>query len=48
LQFRRVLKTLKPVEVPEAYRVNSGVLMNLVVAGFGIVLIVYLLLGPVP
>ena len=48
LQFRKVLRTLRPVEIPEGYQVNSGVLMNLVVAGLGFGLIVYLLLGPVP
>lgn len=45
VQFRRVLKTLKPVEIPEGYRVNIGVIINLGVALLGIALIVYLLLS---
>ena len=46
-QYRTVLRTLKPVEIPEGYRVNLGVLTNLAVAALGVVLIVYLfVLGP--
>jgi putative membrane protein len=42
LQFRAVLKTLKPVEIPPGYWVNMSVIMNIAVAGFGVVLIFYL------
>ncbi|MBL0123810.1 MAG: DUF202 domain-containing protein [Betaproteobacteria bacterium] len=42
VQYRTVLRTLKPIEIPEGYRVNLGVLTNLVVAALGIALVVYL------
>ena len=45
VQFRKVLRTLKPVEIPEGYRVNVGVIINLGVALLGIALMVYLLLS---
>ncbi len=45
LQYRKVLKTMKPVEIPEGYRVNLGVFTNLAVAILGIALTVYLLQG---
>jgi putative membrane protein len=41
-QFRPVLRTLKPVEIPEGYRVTAGIQTNLVVAVMGIALIIYL------
>ena len=41
-QYRTVLRTLKPVEIPDGYRVNLGVLTNLVVAVLGVALTVYL------
>ncbi len=46
IQYRKVLGTLKPVEIPEGYAVNIGVLVNLAIAILGIALIVYLFLGP--
>lgn len=46
LQFRRVVAGLRPVEIPEGYRVNSGVFVNLAVAVLGVILVVYLLAGP--
>jgi putative membrane protein len=45
LQYRKVLKTLKPVEIPEGYRVGVGVFGNVLVALLGIALTVYLFLG---
>ncbi|MBI5435734.1 MAG: DUF202 domain-containing protein [Nitrosomonadales bacterium] len=45
VQYRKVLKTLKPIEIPEGYRVNSGVFTNLAVALLGIVLIIYFFQG---
>lgn len=45
LQYRRVLRTLKPIEIPEGYRVNMGVLANLAVAVLGVALIIYLFRG---
>lgn len=44
-QFRRVLRTLKPVEVPHGYRMNNGIYTNLVVAALGTVLTIYLFHG---
>lgn len=41
-QYRTVLRTLKPVEIPKGYRVNLGVLTNSVVAALGVALTVYL------
>lgn len=46
-QFRKVLRGLKPAEIPEGYRVHLGVFTNLAVAVLGLVLIAYLFLhGP--
>lgn len=42
VQFRRVLKTLKPVEIPDGYCTWSGIAMNLSVVVLGIALMVYL------
>ncbi len=44
-QFGKVLKTLKPVEIPEGYRVSPGIITNLSVALLGIVLTVYFFMG---
>jgi len=44
-QYRKVLATLKPIEIPDGYRVNLGVFTNLMVAALGIALTVYLFLG---
>ena len=41
-QYRIVLRTLKPLEIPEGYRVNLGVLVNSAVAALGVSLTVYL------
>lgn len=41
-QYRKVLRALKPVEIPEGYRVNLGVLANSAVAALGVCLTVYL------
>jgi len=43
-QYRTVLRNLKPVEIPQDYRVNLGVLANSVVAALGVFLTVYLFL----
>ena len=45
VQYRRVLRTLKPVEIPEGYWVNIGVLTNLVLAIFGVAISVYFFSG---
>ena len=44
VQFKAVLRTLKPVEIPAGYWVNMSVIMNIAVAGFGAALIAYLVL----
>lgn len=45
VQYRRVLKTLKPAEIPEGYWVNIGVLTNLVLAIIGVAMSVYFFSG---
>jgi len=45
IQYRRVLRTLRPVEIPHGYWVNMAAFSTLLVAGLGIVLSVYLTLG---
>jgi putative membrane protein len=45
LQYRKVLSTLKPIEIPEGYRTDPGVITNLVVAALGVVLIIYFFHG---
>lgn len=42
IQYRKVLKTLKPVEIPKGYRVSVGVFTNAVIGLLGIALTVYL------
>ncbi|MBW8072448.1 MAG: DUF202 domain-containing protein [Ferrovum sp.] len=38
VQYRKVLITLKPVEVPKGYAVNTGVYLNALIAVMGLVL----------
>ena len=45
VQYRRVLSTLKPAEIPEGYWVNIGVFANLVLAVFGVAISVYFFAG---
>jgi len=42
IKYRKVIETLKPIEIPDGYSINGGVIINLLVAVLGIVLIVYL------
>jgi len=42
IQYRKVLRTLKPIEIPTGYAVNLGVLANLAVAVLGGALTIYL------
>lgn len=42
LQYRKVVKTLKPSEIVDRYSVNNGAILNIIVAILGITLIVYL------
>ena len=45
VQYRRVLRTLKPVEVPEGYWVNVGAFTNLILAAFGVAITLYFFRG---
>ncbi|MBD3815106.1 MAG: DUF202 domain-containing protein [Halothiobacillus sp.] len=45
VQYRKVLHTLNPNEVPQGYWVNMGVLTNLAVAVLGFVLTAYLFIS---
>jgi len=45
VQYRKLLRTLKPIEIPEGYRTDPGVFTNLIVAVLGIVLIIYFFNG---
>jgi putative membrane protein len=45
LQYRKLLASFKPVEIPLGYYVNQGVLINIAVAVLGITLAVYLITG---
>jgi putative membrane protein len=45
LQHRRVLKTLKPVEIPAGYQLQLGITTNAVVGILGILLSIYLFRG---
>ncbi len=38
-QYRKVLATLRPVEIPQGYAVNSGIYLNGIIALLGFVLI---------
>jgi putative membrane protein len=42
VQFRRVLQTLKPIEIPLRYSTWGGIAMNLLVVVLGIALMTYL------
>ncbi|HMS26934.1 MAG TPA: DUF202 domain-containing protein [Burkholderiaceae bacterium] len=47
VQYRAVLRTLKPIEIPTGYRVNIGVFVNLIVTLLSLGLAVYLFIrGP--
>lgn len=45
IQYRRVLRTLKPVEIPDGYWVNMAALSTLLLAVLGMVLSAYLIMG---
>ncbi|MDD3575935.1 YidH family protein [Halothiobacillus sp.] len=45
VQYRKVLHTLNPNEVPQGYWVNMGVLTNLAVAALGFLLTAYLFIS---
>jgi len=41
-EYRKILRGLKPVEIPPGYRINLGVFTNSAVALLGVMLTVYL------
>jgi putative membrane protein len=45
MQYRKVLKTLKPIEIPDGYSVIGGAILNLLVALLGLALVVYLFIA---
>jgi putative membrane protein len=45
VQYRGVLKTLRPIEIPEGYWINMGIYTNLLLAAFGIAIIGYFVFG---
>ncbi|MEO6146028.1 MAG: DUF202 domain-containing protein [Sulfuriferula sp.] len=45
IQYRRLLRTLRPVEIPQGYWVNMAVFSTLLVAGLGVMLSIYLGMG---
>ncbi len=45
LQFRRVVRALKPAEIPPGYFVNLGVVANMVLTVLGVALVAYLVHG---
>ncbi len=45
MQYRKVLRTLKPIEIPDGYRTAPGIISNLIVAILGIVLTIYFFQG---
>lgn len=46
LQYRKVLVSLKPVEIPDGYRTHNGVMVNAAVALLGVALTLYLYFTP--
>ena len=45
IQHRRILASLKPIEIPPGYNIAMGLLLNVVVCVLGLVLMVYLIRG---
>lgn len=45
LQYRRIIATLRPVEIPAGYWLNLPVWMNVLIASLGSALALYLLLS---
>ena len=41
-QYKRVVKALEPVEIPDGYSINSGPMANVITAALGALLMVYL------
>jgi putative membrane protein len=45
VQYRGVLKTLRPIEIPEGYWVSMGIYSNVLLAAFGMAIIGYFVFG---
>lgn len=45
VQFKRVLRSLTPVEIPDGYRTTAGVYVNLAIALLGAAIMIYLFSG---
>ena len=45
MQYKRVLETFKPVEIPDGYWVNMAAITTLILAALGIALSAYLFTG---
>ena len=45
LQHKRILKTIRPIEVPSRYNLRAGMVLNSVIGLLGIVITVYLARG---
>lgn len=45
IQYRHILRTLKPVEIPKGYWANMAAISTLILAGLGISLSMYLFAG---
>ncbi len=41
-QYRKVLRQLRPIEIPHGYSVNAGPFINVVIAVMGLVLMAYM------
>lgn len=45
VQYKRVLRTFKPVEIPDGYWINMAAVTTLILAALGIALSAYLFTG---
>ena len=45
LEYRKILRTLKPTEIPTGYIVHLGTLINLIISILGVALTAYLFRG---
>ena len=45
LQHRRILKTIRPIEIPSGYNLRAGMILNSVIGVLGVAITVYLARG---
>ena len=45
MQYRAIVKTLKPVEIPEGYWINTAVYTNVILGMCGIAIVFYFFYG---